>query len=69
MFFDKMGMMILILAALSPFIKINIETILYLHSTLWYPYILTMIVTIFILKVLKEIWLTLLYICEKLSIF
>ena len=65
----KMAMIILMLVAIIPFIKANIETIIYLHSTFWYPYVVTITTTIFIVKILSKIWRTFVYICENILIF
>jgi len=64
----RLAMMLLMLASFAPFIKTNIETILYLQSTIWYTYVLTTITTIFIIKILKKIWRTFVYICENILI-
>jgi hypothetical protein len=64
----KISMMLLMLASVAPFIKTNIETVLYLQSTIWYTYVLTTITTIFIVKILKKIWRTFVYICENILI-
>ena len=64
----RISMMLLMLASFAPFIKTNIETILYLQSTIWYTYVLTTITTIFIVKILKKIWRTFVYICENILI-